>query len=80
MKSSAHTLTEKDILRLKKVYKYIDNGTACSYDKEECLKYLKAVIIPLCSACRKPLKGDIVVLEGGRKMHESCAKKYLKKQ
>ena len=68
-------LTEKDLKRLKFVLKSIDRNDACSYDKQECLRYLDAVINPRCAVCRKPLDTDYEIVND-KKMHIKCRKRY----
>ncbi len=69
------TLIEKDLERLKKVQNSIFQGIACTYDKEKCLDYLENIIAPKCAVCRKPLNGDIMVVND-HKMHKACRKRY----
>ena len=68
-------LTEKDEERLRKVKRSIENGTAATYDKPECIKALESILDPKCSICRKSISEDICIVNE-RKMHQKCKGRY----
>ena len=68
-------ITEADMEKLKKIQKSIDEGIACTIEKQENLRYLDSIMNPRCSVCRKPLDGDFEILKN-RKMHKKCKKRY----
>jgi len=70
-------LTKKDVLKLKKVKKFVDEGTACSFHKKEVSHLLESILNPKCAVCRKPI-GEEMEVVNQRKMHPGCRKKYEK--
>jgi|GEM_PF-1097127 len=75
MKTTVRTLTGRDIEKLRRIQKSISEGNACSYDKSMCLEYLDSILNPRCCICRKPLDGEIEVIND-HKMHKKCRNKY----
>ncbi len=69
------TIINEDIEKLKEIRSSISEGLACTYDKIKCLDYLETLINPKCAVCRKPLKGEILVINS-HKMHIACRKRY----
>ncbi len=68
-------LTGKDAEKLKAVRDAIEGGTATTYDKKACLEALNSILEPKCAVCRKPIEGNMVVVNE-RKMHEGCRSRY----
>jgi hypothetical protein len=71
-------LSEKDVEKLKFVFKSISDGLACSFDKNKCLEYIDSVLNPKCAFCRKPITGGFVVVNQ-HKMHPECGNRYKRK-
>ena len=68
-------LTEKDILKLKKVLENIEKGTATTFDKPFSIESLKGILEPKCAVCRGLIEKEMVVVND-RKMHSKCRSKY----
>ena len=73
--TTVNHLTNRDLEKLRKIQKHVSEGTACTYDKQKVQEYLESIIKPKCSVCRKPLEGNICVVND-YKMHLKCRKKY----
>lgn len=70
-----HTLTKRDIEKLKEIRKSIFEGNACTYDKIKCLEYLDSVLEPKCVICRQKIEDNYVILNEKR-MHKACRGRY----
>jgi hypothetical protein len=68
-------LTQKDLERLKKLLKDINEGTATTYEKTASIEALKAILEPKCAVCRKTIEGSPAIIND-RKLHEGCRAKY----
>lgn len=68
-------LTKKDLERLKKLLKDIEDGTATTYEKTASVEALNAILEPKCAVCRKLIRGDMVIIND-RKLHSVCQSKY----
>jgi hypothetical protein len=69
------TLTQKDIEKLKLVRKSINDGLACTVDKNECISSLDGIIEPKCCVCRRVIVGELMIVNE-RKMHAACRSRY----
>jgi hypothetical protein len=70
-------LTTKDIERLKNILESIKKGTASTYDKNDNIAALEAILDPKCAVCRNSITGEMIVLND-RKMHPKCSTRYNK--
>lgn len=68
-------LIEKDVERLKAVLESIKKGTSSTFDKNANIEALEAILKPKCAVCRKPMEGEMTVINE-RKMHPKCKGKY----
>ena len=68
-------LTQKDLERLKKLLKDIEDGTATTYEKPASIEALKSILEPKCAVCRRLIDKEMVVVND-RKMHSSCKSRY----
>ncbi|MBN2251556.1 MAG: hypothetical protein JW724_05745 [Candidatus Altiarchaeota archaeon] len=75
IKTTKNHLSKRDLEKLTEIQKNVSEGTACTYEKAKCQDYLESVINPKCCVCRKPLEGDIYIVND-HKMHIKCRKKY----
>ena len=68
-------LTQKDVERLKKLKRYIEGGTACTFNKNDSITTLNSILEPKCAVCRKPIESDLVIVND-RKFHLECSRRY----
>jgi len=68
-------LTQKDLERLKKLLKDIEEGTATTYEKTVSIEALRAILEPKCAVCRKLISGEMAIIND-RKLHPACQAKY----
>lgn len=75
MPTSSRILTDKDLKKLRFVLESIARNEACLCDKQKCLQYVDSIVSPRCCVCRKPLTGEIEIINE-HKMHKKCRKRY----
>ncbi len=68
-------LTKKDIEKLVYVRKSVNDGLACTINKNECILALDSVLEPKCCVCRQVIESNPIIINE-RKMHASCRSKY----
>ena len=70
-----NSLTKKDIEKIEFVRKSINDGKACTIDKNTCSSFLDSILEPKCCICREIITENLVIVNE-RKMHASCSSKY----
>lgn len=68
-------LTKKDIEKLVYIRESINEGLACTVNKNECILALDSVLEPKCCVCRRVIEDNLVIVNE-RKMHAGCRSKY----
>lgn len=68
-------LTQKDLEKLKRLLKDIEDGTATTYEKTASIEALKSILEPKCAVCRKLISEEMIVVND-RKLHAACRSKY----